>query len=275
MPVKDYGVLKGKAQDTKHSKDAKHLEVLIQDSNEIKYRIAINVASQACPSEVLYFASENFNSEEITQLPELPDGFTRIRNNTPDIGIDFIRGNLFDSKQMIPLPNQEAGPDNDLYEKLSNYIQKAIDEEAVVYAFGDIWENEDKEDQYFHFHPGNGIHDIHMNQGNLGKWKRDDGIWQDGALLIHFEKQGKWVGIFLAFQSQSWCTDEQGHAIKSVEECNYTGEKIDHSNQCAKKENSDRPKKGKNNKKKRKIKKKKNQEGKRIKQREKKRKKRS
>ena len=33
------------------------------------------------------------------------------------------------------------------------------------------------------------IHDIHMNQGNVEKWKGDNGIWQDGGILIHFEKE--------------------------------------------------------------------------------------
>lgn len=60
-----------------------------------------------------------------------------------------------------------------------------------------------------------------MNQGNVGQWKRDNGIWQDGGILIHFEQEDKWVGIFLAFQSQSWCTDENGDAIKPVEECGH------------------------------------------------------
>ncbi len=45
-----------------------------------------------------------------------------------------------------------------------------------------------------------------MNQGNVEKWKGDNGIWQDGGILIQFEKEEEWVGIFLAFQSQSWCT---------------------------------------------------------------------
>ena len=76
---------------------------------------------------------------------------------------------------------------------------------------------------YFHFKPGNGIHDIHMNQGNVEKWQGDDGIWQDGGILIHFEKEEEWIGIFLAFQSQSWCTDEEGHARVPVEHCDYKG----------------------------------------------------
>ena len=28
-----------------------------------------------------------------------------------------------------------------------------------------------------------------MNQGNVEKWKGDNGIWQDGGILIHFEKE--------------------------------------------------------------------------------------
>jgi hypothetical protein len=53
-----------------------------------------------------------------------------------------------------------------------------------------------------------------MNQGNIGQFQRDDGVWQDGALLIHFPAERRWVGIFLAFQSQAWHTDDvSGHAI--------------------------------------------------------------
>ena len=44
---------------------------------------------------------------------------------------------------------------------------------------------------------------------------RDNGVWQDGALLLHFAARGQWVGIFLAFQSQAWQTDDQtGHAAR-------------------------------------------------------------
>ena len=47
-----------------------------------------------------------------------------------------------------------------------------------------------------------------MNQGNE-KWKGDNGIWQDGGILIHFEKEENGSVSSLAFQSQSWCTDEE------------------------------------------------------------------
>jgi hypothetical protein len=70
----------------------------------------------------------------------------------------------------------------------------------------------------FGFLPGNGVHDIHMNQGNSRQFRGDDGVWQDGGLLLHFPAQDQWVAIFLAFQSQAWHTDDQtGHAIPTPE----------------------------------------------------------
>ena len=54
-----------------------------------------------------------------------------------------------------------------------------------------------------------------MNQGNDPQFKDQDGVWQDGGVLVHFPRPpGQWVGIFLAFQSQAWHTDDvTGHAI--------------------------------------------------------------
>ena len=51
-----------------------------------------------------------------------------------------------------------------------------------------------------------------MNQGNSSAFAGDDGVWQDGGLLLHFPGQSQWVAIFLAFQSQAWHTDDStGH----------------------------------------------------------------
>jgi hypothetical protein len=39
-------------------------------------------------------------------------------------------------------------------------------------------------------------------------------VWQDGGLLFHFPDTAQWVAIFLAFQSQSWHTDDAtGHSL--------------------------------------------------------------
>ena len=39
-------------------------------------------------------------------------------------------------------------------------------------------------------------------------------MWQDGGLLLHFPADRAGSGIFLAFQSQAWHTDDTtGHAL--------------------------------------------------------------
>jgi hypothetical protein len=117
---------------------------------------------------------------------------------------------------MRTLPSLIPGPDNDLSDRLDHFVSRAqADPEARVYAFGERWGPESgTRDKVFGFLPGNGIHDIHMNQGNAGRFTGDNGVWQDGGLLIHYPAQSQWVAFFLAFQSQSWHTDDQtGHAL--------------------------------------------------------------
>ncbi len=128
---------------------------------------------------------------------------------------------------MKPLPHTMPGFDNDLNEKIDHVMQRAMaDESAVVYAFGQRWGPEPGlKDKYFGFLPGNGIHDIHMNQGNVGQFVKDDGVQQDGGLLIHFPDQQQWTAAFLKFQSQSWHTDDvTGHALPSGDDDLPTGD---------------------------------------------------
>jgi uncharacterized protein YukJ len=212
MPLKDYGVLKGYATDKRLATRANaHYQILLVDE-DTQYRIAINVQSKLSPSELEYLIIENFQ-HPITRLIEpLPLGFKPLERKPGGLAIDFIRSNLFDRSKMIPLPFDVPGPDNDLNEKIDYYITQAMaDEDAVLYAFGERWglnPPEPQRDKIFGFKPGNGIHDIHMNQGNVGRFVKDDGVYQDGALLIHFPSEPKWVAIFLKFQSQSWHTDD-------------------------------------------------------------------
>ena len=99
---------------------------------------------------------------------EAGDGWTPLEPSAGGANLDFIRGNLFDRAAMRPLPPDAAGPDNDLADLLDHYVERAIaDPTARVYAFGERWGPEGgTPDKVFGFPPGNGVHDIHMNQGN-------------------------------------------------------------------------------------------------------------
>ena len=217
MPLSNYGVLKGKAVNAKREDNdaTPHYQVEIVAQGK-HYRIAVNVKSQTAPSELLFLVNENFKHPVTGKLPPLPDGLSAIQSKPGGIALDFIRGNLFNKNDMRPLPANLPGPDNDLSDRLEYYVKRAIRENgAEVYAFGEHWGPEQtKPDKIFGFKPGNGIHNIHMNQGNVGQFRGDDGVWQDGALLLHFPSTSQWVGIFLAFQSQAWHTDDHtGHTI--------------------------------------------------------------
>ena len=216
MALRSYGVLKGKAIEVRlGAGQSPHYQVRIIDDTT-DYRIAVNVKSQLAPSEVEFIVIERFQHPITSVIEPFPKGFKKLENKPSSGALDFIRGNLFDRTQMRPLPFSVPGFDNDLNEKLDRVIQRAVaDENALVYAFGERWGPETSvKDKYFGFLPGNGIHDIHMNQGNSERFASDDGVFQDGGLLVHFPDQQEWIAVFLKFQSQTWHTDDRtGHRI--------------------------------------------------------------
>src|SRR5687768_8266495 len=222
MPLNSYGVLKGRAIARRlGSGSSPHYQIHIVDEVGTQYRIAINVKSQLAPSELMYHIKSHFIHPLTDVVSVLPSGFNRLAPNPVSGALDLIRGNLVQPGLMTPLSHDLPGPDNDLNEKLDQIVQRAMaDEEALVYAFGERWGPEaNRADKYFGFLPGNGIHDIHMNQGNVGRFVADDGVWQDGGLLFHFPLQQQWTAVFLKFQSQSWHTDDTtGHTLGVWEE---------------------------------------------------------
>jgi uncharacterized protein YukJ len=218
MPLGHYGVLVGRVVDTRREDEASspHFQVRVRAANT-DYRLAVNVKSQTSPSELLFLVAEDFHHVVTDRLAALGEGFTSVAKRPGGLALDFIRGNLFDRLDMRALPPNLPGPDNDLSDRLAHFVDRARNEaDARIFVFGERWGPESGQaDKVFGFRPGNGVHDIHMNQGNVGRFKDDDGVWQDGGLILHFPSTDQWVGVFLAFQSQAWHTDDQtGHRIE-------------------------------------------------------------
>lgn len=219
MPVQPYGVLIGKVVDTRREgapDDTPHYQLHVTDDEGTAYRVAVNVKSKQHPSELLYLIDEDFRHPLTDVLRGKGPGWHLLNHQGGDPNLDFIRGNLFNPQAMRPLPPDVPGPDNDLSDMLDLHVRRALaDPDAHVMAFGERWGPEQGQaDKVFNFQPGNGVHNIHMNQGNSQPFQGDDGTWQDGALLIWFPGADRWVAIFLAFQSQAWHTDDiTGHAI--------------------------------------------------------------
>ncbi len=217
MPLASYGVLAGSVVDQRAEggADTPHYQIRVR-GGDADFRVAVNVLSQEQPSELLYIADEHFDHPVLRELPDLPAGFTPLASGPGGVALDYIRANLFDRQAMRTLPATAPGPDNDLADNLDHFVRRAAaDPAARLYAFGQRWGPEPGvPDKVFGFLPGNGVHDSHMNQGNSQRFRADDGVWQDGGLLLHYPAQDQWVAVFLAFQSQAWHTDDQtGHTV--------------------------------------------------------------
>jgi len=114
-----------------------------------------------------YLIVQDLNHPVVDRARALPEGWTEIKGAPAETtAIDYIRSNLFRPKDLKPLIHTKPGPNNDLFERVEDLLQRAInDDQAMVYAFGERWGPEaTKKDQYLQFKPGNGVHLIHMNQ---------------------------------------------------------------------------------------------------------------
>jgi uncharacterized protein YukJ len=232
MPIQDYGVWKAYpvhyiVEYHEDDPESPHLSLYYDDSGQHRkkgsqrnlsragkeipglFRAAINIKSgDKKDSRLVFWVDREFSEHPIIdKLSDLEPGFHPLEDTkaSPDgPRIDFIRSNLFTINSGRVLPHDIEGPGNDIIDVLEPEVRQAIEHQAEVYIFG------------ARFNTGDGIHDVHMNQGNKARWKKDDGVFQDGALLIHFTNPDRWVGVFLGFASQAAHTDDRtGHAISS------------------------------------------------------------
>lgn len=237
MPVDDYGVWKAvpvhyEVEDRYEDPNSPHLSLYYHENHEVEpqfdvryrqkhkdkvsnknnpkdipglFRAAINIKSIDRDSRLAYWVKYTLSDHTIVRdLTSLDFGFHDIEELNGK-GLDYIRSDLFDAKKGRLLPHDIDSPNNDMIDVLVPEVQKSIDKQAEIYIFGSRFNTRD------------GIHNVHMNQGNIQKFRRDDGTFQDGGLLIHYKETGQWMGIFLAFASQAMHTDDNdGHAISSL-----------------------------------------------------------
>ena len=128
MPINNYGVLKGKVSSRlRATEESEHFQILVNHNNN-PHRIAINTKSSEAPSEVLYYADNDFHHEITDALLQsgIESGFTFLNSEPGSLALDFIRRNLFDPTKMIPLPSRSSGDNDDLNDQLDFFVQQAI-----------------------------------------------------------------------------------------------------------------------------------------------------
>src|SRR3954470_14631573 len=162
----NYGVLKGTVTGHLRDADDDHYQILVNAGNTM-FRIAVNVHSSLNPPDLLFQSLTSLPAPLTKALTALSAGFKKLPGQNDGLSQDFVRGGIVKPSKFAVVPGNTPGVDNDLKDKLESSTVDAMDKAgSFVYAFGAKWGPETKKDQYFKFVPGNGIHDIHMNQGN-------------------------------------------------------------------------------------------------------------
>ena len=226
MPIANYSVLAGRPTAGKVvGGSSAHYQITMQATGG-PFTVAVNIQS-VDGSEVLYAILEGFTPPDLPGLTALKMGMTVLKSQPGGLALDFVRSTvngapMITKAQMTLLPkaNEKAqgasaeavaiqrAKERALENAVVTLLNMTIaDKDGVIYAFGSAYSDSGKVD---------GIHDIHMNQGNpRNNHGGDNGVWQDGALMIHLPAKKTWTAVFIAFQTESWATDSAGNPLKT------------------------------------------------------------
>ncbi|MBR8839666.1 MAG: DUF2278 family protein [Stigonema ocellatum SAG 48.90 = DSM 106950] len=201
---------------SKNPKSRPHYHILVEAENQ-QFDIAVNIASEdpkTADVRVLYAIKRNITPPQVDVLLSLKNGMFELPDHGVT-GIDFVRDHLVAKDEMKPLPlfNRSQPIEEQGSEEIKNLIDEVVaDPNAVLYAFGHRYDQSSGKNPAWGFEPDDGIHNIHMNQGNYtGNHDKENGRGEDGALFLHFPSTNTWHAVYIAFQTQSFDNDSNGY----------------------------------------------------------------
>ncbi|KAM0820237.1 hypothetical protein AB5N19_06056 [Seiridium cardinale] len=209
MTITRYGVWRGTATKWEPTQqDNDHGHITFTDGKSDKLDCAVDVKSKDSDSRIVFWNVVSFDESHplAAKLANISEGYQAITDHTSDgLGLDYLKGNLVNPKQGRILPYEKSGANNDILDFLNPILNAAVSEKADMYLYGSQYDE------------GDGIHDIHMNQGDVGSFASENGVYQDGGIIFNF-KSGSgdlsgWQGVFLAFATQAIQTDSKGDAM--------------------------------------------------------------
>jgi uncharacterized protein YukJ len=216
-----YGILRGRVDVFKREDDlsSPHLQIRVVDGHNQAWRVPVNVLS-GDQSRVIFHRADPLQSHPIlAALPQAAAGLTPLppAARSASSALDYFRAPLFDWPTGIAVPSTGPGADDDLQDVLITYLKQLRDQDGEIFVFGskfpDPGEPPDPRPIDHEFHTVQGVHDIHMNQGNPkpGSFAKDNGVFQDGGLILRFGSRH--VGLFLRFETQWLPTNAAGDRL--------------------------------------------------------------
>lgn len=172
-----------------------------------QWDVAVNVGTTDADDLLKYKLLFDFRHEVLATLKDAASGSQELTGQSALPAIDFERSDF--------LANTGKWRDSDVMDgtdavepvaTLKRLLERAQQAGNDVYVFGRFYSE------------GDGVHDVHMNQGSKGAFIHRPGddsndhndIWQDGALLVDVGEP-QWALYVAAFDQQWVPTDDLGN----------------------------------------------------------------
>jgi uncharacterized protein YukJ len=224
--ARHYGILRGRVDVFKREDDfsTPHLQIRVVDGHNQAWRVPVNVLSGDQSLVIFHRADPLQNHPILATLPQVAAGLTSLPPalRSASSALDYFRAPLFDWPTGVAVPHTGPGAHDDLQDVLVPYLKQLRDQDGELFVFGAKFPEPGQQPNPrpidHEFHTVQGVHDIHMNQGNArpGPFARDNGVFQDGGLILKFGS--RYVGLFLRFETEWLPTDNAtGHRLPGAE----------------------------------------------------------
>jgi uncharacterized protein YukJ len=207
--VKAKVVSEPKLKSSRHSHEIQyhlHFGMLVDGNN---WDVAVNVGTNDADDLLKYKLVFDFRHPVIETLGAASADDHDLTGQSALPALDFLRSDLLDNTgKWRDSDVMDGSDDAEPSFSLKRLLSKAHAQEFDVYVFGRFYTE------------GNGIHDVHLNQGSTKSFIHRPGndsndhndIWQDGALLVNIGEP-EWAAYFAAFEQQLVPTDDLGNPL--------------------------------------------------------------
>lgn len=213
-------------QSSRHKSEIQyHLHTTLEFANAAgkteSWDSALNVGTNDSDDLLQYKLIFDYEHPLLDQVKPSPVGFTDLTGSDALPALDYLRSDMLSATG--PWRDSDIMDGSEQVEPVASLLRllrKAMAANATVYIFGRKYID------------GDGIHDVHMNQGSTGSFLNNgvddhndhNDIWQDGALIVDFGEP-QLAAYFPAFTQQMVPTDVlgnpqgQSHPLTIADDC--------------------------------------------------------
>jgi uncharacterized protein YukJ len=183
------------------------LQIVLPDGSTAQWDSAINVGTNDSDDLLSYKLIFDFQHAIMSQLQSAQSGFLDLTGTNGLPALDFLRSDvLTGTGPWRPSDPMDGSVEVEPVASLLRLLRTARSHNSDVWVFGRKYTT------------GDGIHDVHMNQGSGGKFINDgsdnhndhNDVWQDGGVIVDVG-QPAFAAYFTAFTQQFVPTDNLGN----------------------------------------------------------------